>query len=59
MNGSDWQTPTAAGLVLLTALAFVVRAAARRGRAGGCGAGCGCAAKPKPGRKGDGAPPQS
>lgn len=43
----DWQTWAALAVVLVTAIAFAVRAIRRRRRGAiGCGGGCDCAKKP-------------
>ena len=41
----DWQTYTAAGIVALTILIFLVRLARRSGGGPSCGGGCGCGDK--------------
>ncbi|MEY5019502.1 MAG: hypothetical protein RLZ22_590 [Verrucomicrobiota bacterium] len=43
----DWQTYTAAGMVALTVLIFLVRLARRGGGGPSCGGGCGCSDKHK------------
>jgi hypothetical protein len=43
MNG-DWQTWSAAGVVIMTAIVFVIRAMKRKKRSSGCGT-CGGGSK--------------
>jgi hypothetical protein len=42
----DWQTLTAAGIVALTLVIFLVRLARRPRRKSGCGHDCGCGKNP-------------
>jgi hypothetical protein len=42
----DWQTYTAAGIVALTLVIFLVRLSKRSGKKGSCGHSCGCDKNP-------------
>ncbi len=43
----DWQTLTAAGIVIITLTIFLIRLAKPK-KKGGCGHNCGCDKTPKP-----------